>query len=659
MLRICTIALLTALVSVGNLTARIISVPADYASIQAGINASFDGDTVLVSSGTYNENINFNGHSIVLMSESGPDATILQPLNGYVSIISMISGEGAEAILSGFTLRGMTNECAVNISVGASPLIYGNKFTNNTGYPTGGIKIYRGDSPIISNNIFANCTAGFAGGGIYSESTSVTIESNIFCNNQAEQCAGAMWIASARHCSIRNNLIYSNRSHADGALFLYNSIGVDVYNNTIHSNTVDEGLVNGAGIRLHYSDSCRVYNNIITENLGYGLYIVPYYYFNSNTFNDVWGNTQDYGYATIPGEGSLSLDPLFNGGNPFDYHLSYISPCIDSGDPDSPNDPDGSRADMGALFPPIQGQYGYIAGTTQNSSGSPIFGAIITIPGLLNQDTTDADGRFLLGPFPGQRGYDIQIAHPEYFDTLLWDVYVNSNDTTDLVVVLKNGYHLIYGNLDGSPVPAVIGYELEIPAWGVTELNNFRDSIAWMHSPLATNDSVIIERLDGYFPDTLVGRWDIKSFDPPNVNQPQPGWTNQSLEGVADIQLPLNHQDFFWTNGDTTLICTYRMRVADDVSLIGDTLSPLMRGYHPGNGPMFWALQDDITTIYPLDSYPEVYFLLPSQVGFLNGNAMDSLANPINGVKIRIVNSYKSDTTDEFGTFSMGWLVQE
>jgi hypothetical protein len=34
-----------------------------------------------------------------------------------------------------------------------------------------------------------------------------------------------------------------------------------------------------------------------------------------------------------------------------DYHLSYQSPCIDSGDP-SLEDPDGTRSDMGALFYP-------------------------------------------------------------------------------------------------------------------------------------------------------------------------------------------------------------------------------------------------------------------------------------------------------------------
>ena len=40
--------------------ATTINVPADYATIQAGIVASVDGDTVMVAAGTYVENIYFS-----------------------------------------------------------------------------------------------------------------------------------------------------------------------------------------------------------------------------------------------------------------------------------------------------------------------------------------------------------------------------------------------------------------------------------------------------------------------------------------------------------------------------------------------------------------------------------------------------------------------
>ena len=47
---------------------------------------------------------------------------------------------------------------------------------------------------------------------------------------------------------------------------------------------------------------------------------------------------------------NILADPLLLSLNPVDPRLKWDSPCIDSGDPDSPRDPDGSRADMGAFY---------------------------------------------------------------------------------------------------------------------------------------------------------------------------------------------------------------------------------------------------------------------------------------------------------------------
>lgn len=58
------------------------------------------------------------------------------------------------------------------------------------------------------------------------------------------------------------------------------------------------------------------------------------------TFSDVG--------ETWPGNGNFVADPLFLDSNK-DFHLHPLSPCINAGDPELASDPDGTRADIGAL----------------------------------------------------------------------------------------------------------------------------------------------------------------------------------------------------------------------------------------------------------------------------------------------------------------------
>jgi hypothetical protein len=89
--------------------ATIIHVPDEQPTIQAGINAAVNGDTVLVADGTYtgdgNRDISFGGKNIVVKSENGPEFTIIdcqgtstEPHRAF----TFNNSESTFAILNGF-----------------------------------------------------------------------------------------------------------------------------------------------------------------------------------------------------------------------------------------------------------------------------------------------------------------------------------------------------------------------------------------------------------------------------------------------------------------------------------------------------------------------------------------------------------------------------
>ena len=89
--------------------AAVINVPADQPTIQSGIDASKDGDTVLVGDGFYrgdgNVNINFNGKAITVKSKNGPKTTIIDSESrANTRGITINNNETQASVLDGFTV---------------------------------------------------------------------------------------------------------------------------------------------------------------------------------------------------------------------------------------------------------------------------------------------------------------------------------------------------------------------------------------------------------------------------------------------------------------------------------------------------------------------------------------------------------------------------
>ena len=91
------------------LSATIINVPADQPTIQAGINAATNTDTVLVQTGTYVENINYNGKLITLgslfLTTRDTSYISLTTIDGNKNgkVVIFENSEDSTAILCGFT----------------------------------------------------------------------------------------------------------------------------------------------------------------------------------------------------------------------------------------------------------------------------------------------------------------------------------------------------------------------------------------------------------------------------------------------------------------------------------------------------------------------------------------------------------------------------
>src|SRR5215204_3665661 len=102
------IALFIGLSVLSTAEAATIRVPADAATIQHAIDAAAAGDTILVSPGTYIENITFRGKPITVASEQGAGVTIIDG-NRAGSVVTFASGESRNAVLTGFTVRNGAN----------------------------------------------------------------------------------------------------------------------------------------------------------------------------------------------------------------------------------------------------------------------------------------------------------------------------------------------------------------------------------------------------------------------------------------------------------------------------------------------------------------------------------------------------------------------
>ena len=250
-------------------------------------------------------------------------------------------------------------------------------FENADNYPGGygGVFYMYVSDIVVEHSTFQHNRAN-RGAAMYALWDYVSFRYNVCWDNQVYHCGGAINFATNSNSIVERCVFYDNTSwpNPGGAIYFWDDHG-RVVNCTIGQNSSPAVLsING---------STSAFLNCI---------------FWLNGMGEVYGATYCDIQGGWPGTGNINADPLFvnPGGNV--YYLQAGSPCIDAGDPNSPPDPDGTRADMGAYYfdqgggmgnltldlepvnppiiiPPQGGSFDYTAMLTCDSSGYAIFDA--------------------------------------------------------------------------------------------------------------------------------------------------------------------------------------------------------------------------------------------------------------------------------------------
>lgn len=234
-------------------------VPEEFASIQEAIEASVDGDLIVVKPGVYHEHIDFLGKEIVVQSSDPGDpdivgATIIEaPDEG--AVVFLHSGEGRGASLSGFTITGGKGTIVpeffgrfgggILITKGSSPVISGNVIRDNAagdgngevpGFG-GGVAVLEASPCLKGNTILGNC-ATIEGGGIYIFRSDAAIRGNRIEGNSAK-LGGGISVSIEGTPFILNNHICANRA-VDGGGIRITAAAPELKNNLFQANIAEE-----------------------------------------------------------------------------------------------------------------------------------------------------------------------------------------------------------------------------------------------------------------------------------------------------------------------------------------------------------------------------------------------------------------------------------
>lgn len=206
----------------------------DYTAIQPALDTAAGGDTVLVAPAVYtgpaNRDLDFSGRDVVLASEEGPGATVIDCEHlgrGFY----FHAGETGAAVVSGFTIR------------------------NGESAERGGGVFCEGASPRIENCVITGCRTGEGaatgyGGGVFCANSAVVLVDCRLTGNSADEGA-AMYAMDSSPALTDCALVANTAVRGGGGIrILRGGSGAHLTNCTLAGNTA---TTYGGGVYCCYS----------------------------------------------------------------------------------------------------------------------------------------------------------------------------------------------------------------------------------------------------------------------------------------------------------------------------------------------------------------------------------------------------------------------
>jgi predicted outer membrane repeat protein len=230
-------------------------------TIQAAINSSVDGDTIVVLAGTYVGAIDLDGKEITLVSASGPAFTFLTRVDNG-SIMTCNSAETADTVIQGFTIedgfsldKGAALRCVLS-----TPSFIDCVFEGNIAMAGGGAVSVTFASPSFTNCAFKHnqndvVLANTSGGAVLVEQGHPTFTDCLFLGNEAANIGGAVAVLDGAQADFdgcdfeANRLLVVEQATHGGA------IGCAEGEITVHDCTFIENLSAGEGGAIGLEDA--------------------------------------------------------------------------------------------------------------------------------------------------------------------------------------------------------------------------------------------------------------------------------------------------------------------------------------------------------------------------------------------------------------------